>query len=115
MSPKQKIGYSVLFVLMAVGLARILITRPFWVIGILTLVGVLAYLYKFPPRWLLRLNDSRRNRVVPFRGSAQNITNLTAKASSKKKYNKRQRSFRVIQGNKKNTKLRNPSRNTKTQ
>ncbi|SDW52718.1 hypothetical protein SAMN05444487_10440 [Marininema mesophilum] len=114
LSPKQKIGYSVLFVLMAVGLVRILTANLFWVMGIIALVSVIAYLYKYPPRWLLRLNNNpRRKRVVQFRGP-RNVSHL-AKKTSKKKYNKRQRSFRVIQGNKKDPKLRNASRNTKTQ
>ncbi|MFC4078243.1 hypothetical protein [Salinithrix halophila] len=112
MSPKQKIWRMVLLTLLAIGLVQMLVNRPFMVIGILAIIGAVTYLYKYPPRWLIRLSYPR-NSGHPRLGEKKNKASGTP-SKQKKKYNKKQRAFRVIDGNKK-TPGSDPPQNTKTQ
>jgi hypothetical protein len=82
----RKIGTILIFVFLGVGLLmmlmRNLITTLLWI----TLIGVVFYLFKYPPNWLLNLTRPGRQPKV-----------------SKKKRKRKKYPFRVIDGNKKSS------------
>lgn len=79
-------GWTILIVaLIAIGLGDQLLDNPFSILFPLAIGGIIYYLYKFPPRWLLRLTSHR------------------PPTPRKKEAKPKKRRFRVIDGNKKKT------------
>ncbi len=56
LSTKTKIWRSVILALVAIGLVSMLITDTILFLGILAAVVLIWYLYRHPPRWLIRLS-----------------------------------------------------------
>ncbi|OYD09847.1 hypothetical protein [Paludifilum halophilum] len=105
-STKQKFWRWIVIGLITVGLVRLLFVQTSTVILFTLVIGGIYYLYKRPPRWLIRLG---------YPGNAPGQFQVPKQAPSRhrkkeNKYTKKRRSFRVIDGNKKNS-----ERNTKTQ
>ncbi|GGE10164.1 hypothetical protein GCM10011571_09340 [Marinithermofilum abyssi] len=94
----------ILYGLMVVGFLRLLFLQPAYSLTMLGVGAVIIYLYKRPPRWLIRFS---------YPGSSippKPLKKGTKFKGRQKKYAKKRQSFRVIEGNKKG-----PGRNTKTQ
>ncbi|TCS96407.1 hypothetical protein [Hazenella coriacea] len=72
--------------LVALGLIRTLIESPLYVLVPLLIIGVIFLLYKYPPRWLLKITST------PYQPRREQ-----GKLNKKRK----RRTFRVIDGNKK--------------
>jgi hypothetical protein len=90
-STKIKGWHYLILSFVVIGFITQLINDPISIILPLCIIGLVYYLYKFPPRWLLRMSSS--SRPVTFR----------KKVNKEQPSKKKRRPFRVIQGNKKET------------
>ncbi|SEN23759.1 hypothetical protein [Lihuaxuella thermophila] len=88
-SSTSKGWHYLLISLVAIGFFVELFRSPLSIIIPLLIIGIVYYLYKFPPRWLLRMGSVSR--------PAFPRNNKSKSKTSKKK----RRPFRVIDGNKK--------------
>jgi len=88
--PGNKVWQYAILGLVALGFLVQLFQSPMSILIPLIIIGLVYYLYKFPPRWLLRLSSSSR----PFSFSQRH---------KQKKSKRKKRPFRVIDGNKKET------------
>ncbi|BCU81518.1 hypothetical protein JIR001_13010 [Polycladomyces abyssicola] len=82
----------ILFVLMGIGILRLLIVNPVQVLVPLLIAGVVFYLYKFPPQWFLRWNIPSHSRSIRPRKKGRPTGN---------RFRGRRPTFRVIEGSKK--------------
>ncbi|PTM58507.1 hypothetical protein [Desmospora activa] len=94
LSNTQKVWRVILLSLLAIGLVHLLLNRTSTVLIMLIVGGVIFYLYKRPPRWLIRFTYPKSSNGMrpPLRSSTQR---------KKKKAAKKRYPFRVIDGNKK--------------
>ncbi len=90
LSTKTKIWRSVILTLVAIGLVSKLITDTILFLGILAAVVLIWYLYRHPPRWLIRLSHPS----TPAMARKSRATTQKEKLRERKK-----RRFRVINGN----------------
>ncbi|SHE46095.1 hypothetical protein SAMN05444392_101560 [Seinonella peptonophila] len=90
-STTQKGWHFLVLALFAIGFIVELIQHPISIILPLVLIGVIYYLYKFPPAWLIRLSTRTDRRFIHPRSQPQKAINKRAKKHS----------FRVINGKKK--------------
>lgn len=97
---RQNIWRIIVIGLVGIGLVNLLIARPSSVLVPLIIGAVIYYLYKFPPKWLVRMG-------YPGHPVVKRKRTPWSKEHAAKR---RRRNFRVIDGNKKG-----PIRNTKTQ
>ena len=92
LSGQQKALTGLILTLVLIGLIDQAIRNPFSIFIPLLIVGILVYLYKYPPAWLIKL--SRPNSPYAVRGHRREYTRRSA--SKGRKY-----PFRVIDGKKK--------------
>ncbi|MFD1395186.1 intracellular growth attenuator family protein [Kroppenstedtia eburnea] len=90
MSTRTKIWRSVILTLVAIGLIVMLITETTLFLGILAAVILIWYLYRRPPRWLIRLSHPQAASPARKPGAS------TRKAKLRER---KKRRFRVIDGN----------------
>lgn len=95
LSNGQKVWRVILLSLIGFGLAHLLINRTSTALIMLIVVGSIFCLYKWPPRWLIRLTYPKSPNGIrpPLRSSLK---------PKNKKQKKKRYPFRVIDGNKKN-------------
>lgn len=89
-STTTKGWHYLIIALVAIGFIDRLIQSPLSIIVPLFIIGVVVYLYKFPPRWLIRMSGTSRPYISANR-----------KPNKGKSLKKKKRPFRVIDGNKK--------------
>ncbi|WP_054949498.1 hypothetical protein [Numidum massiliense] len=102
------------FVFLAIGMISMLITNPARLVLPLIIFGAIFYLYKFPPRWLLRLTGQpprQAYRQSSYRNRSQQPQRPQSSARSpERKAPRRKRRkhphLRVIDGQKKDPPLR---------
>jgi hypothetical protein len=82
----QKIAMGFILFFITIAIITQLITRPLATTGLCVIVGVIIFLYKFPPQWLI--NWTQQTKAQP----------TTSKGKKRKKY-----PFRVIDGKKKSS------------
>ncbi len=82
----RKIGTTLIFVFFGVGLLMLLLRNFVTTLIWLAVIGIVFYLYKYPPTWLLNLTRPGRKPKV-----------------SNKKRKRKKYPFRVIDGNKKSS------------
>ncbi|SRR5690606_7072 len=97
---RQHLWRILIFGLIGIGLIQILLARPSSVLIPLIIGATIYYLYRFPPKWLIRMG-------YPGHPVIKQKRKRWAREHAARR---RRRNFRVIDGNKKG-----PIRNTKTQ
>lgn len=93
LSTRQKIWRSVILILVAIGFIRLLIHYTANVLGMVAVIALIGYLYRRPPRWLIRLSH-------PQTTSSASFTRRKPRTSvgKSKKRERQKRRFRVIEG-----------------
>lgn len=94
MNKPKKFWQIIILGLVALGGFRLLLLQPLTVILFITVFGGIWYLYKYPPRWLLRFTS-------PYHNTRTIKPKPKARSQKSNVYAKKRRSFRVIDGNKK--------------
>ncbi|PTX53905.1 hypothetical protein C8P63_12523 [Melghirimyces profundicolus] len=104
-SHSHRIWRTVILTLVAVGFFHFLLTRTAVVLGMIAVIGLIYYLYRRPPQWLIRMSDPRNP------PAAMKPRHFSAAGSRRKKERAhKKRRFRVIEGNRKR-----PYKDRKTQ
>ncbi|GGA39863.1 hypothetical protein GCM10007416_11050 [Kroppenstedtia guangzhouensis] len=91
LSTRTKIWRSVILALVAIGLVAMLINETILFLGVLAATILIWYLYRRPPRWLIRLSHPQT--ASPTWGKPR------ASTSKSKSRERKKRRFRVIDGN----------------
>jgi uncharacterized membrane protein YeiB len=101
LSHSQRVWRWVLLTLVGLGLIHLLLTRTTTTLIMFTVLGLIVYLYKRPPQWLIRLSDP----LSGPRGTASRMSSAH-KRKQKKTPKKKKYPFRVINGNKKDLRIK---------
>lgn len=95
----------VVIILLVIGLFARLSSNPLGIFLPLILFGIIFFLFKYPPRWLLRLAHQPPKRATYKQSTSRNRSDVSTIKNTKKKAAQRKRrknvKLRVIDGKKK--------------
>ncbi|MDR6224673.1 hypothetical protein [Desmospora profundinema] len=97
-SNTQKVWRLILLALVGFGFIHLMINRTSTALIMLAMIGIIFYLYKRPPQWLIRLSYPQKGGAGMRSRHPSPRDRKNKKTSKKKKH-----PFRVIDGNKKDT------------